>query len=254
MRRYKLKFTFLIFFLFFSGLTSSVVGISYKVGVNRDDKLIWECNVCNQAELNIIFGTEWDTLGPFTNLSVGSRMKWNITSTLSNETIRRINFDIWYWTLRLDWSIKDNHSQIVFPTNPEDFSGDLSALNKFAFVPFWFPTPVGDYLGGLNLNRIYEVDNRVLPTINTNIPKDNLSPGYPNKDITIIALYNDRGILSSYKLYGRGNKVIIDIALDYLPFYVIPTLIGLIIVFTLGIIYYVKKNRKLTAFLSKIKR
>jgi hypothetical protein len=210
--------------------------------------------VCNQEELNNIFGTEWNTSGVFVNLSVGSRMKWNITSTLSNETTKRIRFDIWNWNLRADWGILDNSSQIIFPSNPEDFSADMSVLYRFSFVSFWFPTPVGEYMGGLILNVIYDVDNRVLPTININIPKDNFSPGYPNKDITIIALYNDRGILSSYKLYGKGNKVIIDIALDYLPFYVIPTLIGLIIIVIIGATYYIKKNRKLITFLSKIKK
>jgi hypothetical protein len=251
---YKSRLAFIIFFILVSDLTTSGVAISYKVGVSRNNELIWKCKVCNQAELNNIFGTDWDTSGIFTNLSVGSKMKWNITSTLSNTTIKSITFDIWYWNLRVNWGIRDNLSQIVFPSNPEDFSDDMSALHRFSFISFWFPTPVGEYMGELNLNNIYDVDNRVLPTINIIIPKDGFSPGYPNKDITIIALYNDRGILSSYKLYSKGNRVIIDIALDYLPFYVIPTLVGLIIIFILGITYYIKKNRKLTTFLSKIKK
>jgi len=249
-----IKLLFLISFIFVGSLTTSVASVSYQIGVSPNNQLIWNCNVCNKVELNNIFGSEWDKSGVLTNLSVGSRMKWNITSTLSNETIKRIKFDIWYWNLKTDWGSRDNLSQIIFPSNPEDFSGDMSTLYKYSFISFWFPIPVGEYMGALKLNTIYDVDNRVLPTININILKDNFSPGYPNKDITIIAFYNDRGILSSYKLYSKGNKVIIDIALDYLPFYVIPTLIGLIIIFIIGVTYYIKRNRKLTAFLSKIKK
>jgi hypothetical protein len=110
-------------------------------------------------------------------------------------------------------------------------------------VPFWLPIPVGEYLGGLNLSDEYNVDNRVLPTLNVEIGKN--ETGFPSKDIKIIAIYNDQGILNSYKLYVKGNVVIIDISFDFLPFYVIPTLIGLTVIFSLGIILDITKKRKI---------
>jgi hypothetical protein len=74
------------------------------------------------------------------------------------------------------------------------------------------------------------------------VPKDDFYLGN-NKGIDIIAIYNDRGILNSYKLYGKDNTVIIDIALDFLPSYVIPTLIGLVVVFSIGIAFYIIKKK-----------
>ncbi|MFW9896824.1 MAG: hypothetical protein ACFFD7_13545, partial [Candidatus Thorarchaeota archaeon] len=105
--------------------------------------------------------------------------------------------------------------------------------------------PIGEYMGGLSirLNEWYDVDNRVLPTINVEILKDGISSGYPNKNIKIIAIYNDCGVLNSYKLYGKDNTVIIDIYLDFLPVYVIPTLIILVVAFLLGLGYYLIRNK-----------
>jgi len=83
-----------------------------------------------------------------------------------------------------------------------------------------------------------------LPTLNVEINKDEILPGFPSKDIQIIAIYNDHGLLNSYKLYIKSNIVIVDISLDFLPFYVIPTLIGLTTIFSLSIIFYISKKRK----------
>lgn len=172
-------------------------------------------------------------------------MKWKINSTEINSTIISIEYDIWYWNLGEEWGIKDNSSQITIFVDPDDYSTNYWFLNYTSLVPFLLPIPVGEYLGDLsvNLNDFYDVDNRVLPTLNVEVLKDNISPGYPNKDLKIIAIYNDRGILNSYKLYGKENTVIIDIALDFLPIYVIPSLIGLMVVFSIGVAFYIIKKK-----------
>jgi hypothetical protein len=227
-------------------MISKVTATNYGIGVNKNEDLIWKCKVCNNAEMDVILGTDWDNSGIFTNLSQGTRMRWKINSAEINSTMSSIEYDIWYWTASDNWGTKDNISRIEFLVDPNDYSENYSFLNNTSFVPFWFPIPVGEYIGGLSLklNIWYDVDNRVLPTINVDIPKDNIVLGYPNKDIKIIALYNDQGILNSYKLYGKGNTVIIDIVLDSLPFYVIPSLIGLVTVITVSIILYFKKKKR----------
>ena len=138
----------------------------------------------------------------------------------------------------------------MYLTNPSDYGKEFNFSSINSFTPFWFPIPVGEYMGGLNLNAWYDVDNRVLPTLNVDIPKDAILSGYPNKGIQIIAIYNDQGILSSYKLYTKGNVVIIDITLDFLPFYVIPTLTVLFTILSLGVIIYIIRKYKSTRPLS----
>ncbi|MFX1438347.1 MAG: hypothetical protein ACFFAA_14320, partial [Promethearchaeota archaeon] len=226
MKRRLFLFSILVFFLFFSEIVVKVNAINYKTGLKESDKLIWKCKVCNEAELNLIYGVGWNT-GIYQNLSKGSKMKWEINTIELNETIIKLNFSIWYWTQNRNWGVKDNNSQIIFLKDPKTYPEDITFINYISFVPFLFPIPVGEYMGSLDFNAWYDVDNRVLPTLNVDISKDAIWPGFPNKDIHIIAIYNDQGILSSYKLYTKGNVVIIDIAFDFLPFYVIPTLIGL---------------------------
>ena len=246
MKRKEFLICFLLLFILTSGNISNVSAVNYGIGVTQNEGLVWKCKVCDNTEMDNIFGPEWDNSGIFTSLSKGASMKWKINSTEINSTMISIEYDIWYWTLSGDWGIKDNSSQITMLVNPDDYSINYQFLKYTSLVPFLLPIPVGEYLGGLSikLNDWYDVDNRVLPTLNVRVLKDTIYPSYPNKDIKIIAIYNDRGILNSYKLYGKENTVILDIALDFLPFYVIPSLIGLIVVFSIGVTFYIIKKKK----------
>ncbi len=238
-----LNFSFL--FLLLMTVMSNVYANEYSIGVKSEQELIWKCNVCNQNEMDNIFGNDWDDSGIFRNLSKGKKMKWEIVNVEVNETTIKLNFSMWEWTSRNVWGVKDNDSQIIFFSNSSDYTQELNFLGNTSLVPFLFPIPVGEYMGGLKLNKWYDVDNRVLPTLNVEIEKDTILPGLPSEDIKIIAIYNDQGILNSYKLYTKGNVVIIDISVYSLPFYVIPTLIGLTVGLSLSVILYsVKKRRK----------
>lgn len=249
-RNRKLKYrqyliSFLIFSLLFSGIVLNVNAINYKIGVNENDEFIWKCKVCNTPEMSVIFGLGWNNnSGIFQNLNKGTRMKWEINTVEVNETANKIEFSIWFWTQNESWGVNDVDSQMIYLKNPKAYTAELNISTDNSFVPFLFPIPVGEYMGNLNLSVWYDVDSRVLPTLNVEISKDGIRTGYPSKEIEIIAIYNDKGILSSYKLYTKGHVVIVDIALDFLPFYVIPTLIILFTVLSLGIIVYIIKKYK----------
>ncbi|MBA7494294.1 hypothetical protein ES702_04869 [subsurface metagenome] len=244
MKRKVVFLNFTLLFLLICSIISNVDATEYSMGVQNDQELIWKCNVCNQIEMDNIFGNDWDDSGIFENLSKGKRMKWIISNIEVDETFIKLNFSIWGWTSRNSWGSKDNNSQIIFFSNPDDYPKNLNFLSYSSLVPFWFPVPVGEYMGGLKLYKWYDVDNRVLPTLNVEIEKDTILPGFPSKDIKIIAIYGDQGILNSYKLYTKGNVVIVDISFYSLPFYVIPTLIGLTIGLSLSLILYIFKKRR----------
>ncbi len=244
MKRKSFVFNFLLTSLIFCITISNVNANSYRFGVSENQELVWRCNVCNQIEMDYIFGNDWNEHGILKNLSQGRRMKWKINSVNLNESFAKLNISIWEWASKSLWGVKDNDSEIIFFSNPSDYSQELNFTNYSSLVPFVFPIPVGEYIGGLSLNEWYDVDNRVLPTLNVEIGEGGISPGVPLLGIKIIAIYNDQGILNSYKLYTAGNVVIIDISFDVLPFYVIPTLIGLICVLSLSTILYLVKKRK----------
>ena len=244
MKRKVILLNFTLVFLLVSSIISNVDATDFSMGVQNDQELIWKCNVCNQIEMDNIFGNNWDDSGIFENLSKGKRMKWRIGNIEVDEAFIKLNFSIWGWTSRKSWGIKDNDSQIIFFSNPNDYTKNSNFSSYSSLVPFWFPIPVGEYMGALKLNTWYDVDNRVLPTLNVEIGTNEISPGNPTKNIKIIAIYNDKGVLNSYKLYIKDNVVILDIILDYLPWYVIPTLIILSVTFSLGIIFYLIRKRK----------
>ncbi len=237
------SFLFFIVLSFNSVIIENVYG--YNVGLAQNQELIWKCNVSNNFEMNALFGSTWDDSGIFGNLSKGKRMKWEINVVDVNETFTSINASLWHWTFERNWVIKDDYIQIIYHSNPLDYSHELNFSTTASLVPFWFPVPVGEFLGELNLINWYDVDNRVLPTLNVEIDIGGIDQNLPTKNIHIIAIYNDQGILVSYKLYTQGNVVIIDISLDYLPFYVLPSFIGLFITFSLGIIFYILKKKKI---------
>ncbi|KKN14121.1 hypothetical protein LCGC14_0999390 [marine sediment metagenome] len=244
----KIKNFSLCSLLFFILLTINSIIIEnvygYNVGIAQNQNLIWKCNVSNKFEMNALFGSTWDDSGIFKNLSKGKRMKWEINKVKINETFISVNISLWQWTFEKNWGIKDDNFQTIYFSNPGDYSQELNFSSTTSLVPFWFPAPVGEFLGELDLNNWYDVDNRVLPTLNVEIVKGDIGPNLPAKNIHIIAIYNDQGILDSYKLYTKGNVVIIDISLEHLPFYVLPTLITLILIFSLTVIFYIYKKRK----------
>ncbi|MFW9990392.1 MAG: hypothetical protein ACFFC3_17250 [Candidatus Odinarchaeota archaeon] len=237
-----LNFTFISLLLYC--IISHVDATAYSMGIKNGQELIWKCKECNEKEITNIFGEEWDDSGIFKNLSEGKRMKWRINNLEIDETFISLNFSIWSWNNRENWGVKDNDSQIIFLSNPNDYSQILNFSSYSSFVPFWFPIPVGEYMGELSLNNWYEVDNRVLPTLNVEIRENAVLPGVPSKDIKIIAIYNEQGILNSYKLYMGEYHVILEIALDYLPVYVVPALIGLVFLFLLALTIFIIKKKK----------
>ncbi|MFX0003489.1 MAG: hypothetical protein ACFE9C_02835 [Candidatus Hodarchaeota archaeon] len=236
-------FKIFLFFLLISNIISFVNALDYGVGVREDQELVWKCNVCNQIEMDTIFGSDWKDSGIFKNLSVGRRMKWKIDSIEVNQSLSRINFSIWDWTSEKIWGPKDNVLEITY-----FFDSLESNFTQYtSLIPFWFPVPVGEFIGNLELNEWYDVDNRVLPTVIVELEKDAISLGFPQKNIKIIAIYNDLGLLSSYKLYTDGNIVIVDISLNFLPVYVIPILIGLFLGISLCLGLYAYKKRRVSS-------
>ena len=232
--------------------TSNVIASKfyyYEFGFEINDELIWNCHVCDNNKMNNLFGENWSKTGLFENLSQGKRMKWRINgngwrqNSTINSTELYANIDIWMWNNEENWGSYDYNINLTHLDDTSQYPSEYTLLNVIPFVPFWFPVPISEYIGSLKLSDVYDIDNRVLPTLNVEIYKDFLQPDYPSERVFIIAFYNTDGILSSFKLYTSGNVVVIDIEFESLPIYVLPVTLGLIGAFFIAIILYVKKQR-----------
>ncbi len=107
------------------------------------------------------------------------------------------------------------------------------------FAPIWLPLPLDDYLKNLDLYEGYAIDARVISTITCEIKKNDLKGDYPTIFVKIQAMYNDKGILSSYKLYIEDHKVIIDISLETSVPYELYLFPAIIAIFYVGLIYLI---------------
>lgn len=235
-----------IFFITISiiGFTSDVIALNYTFSFRTNDELVWECRVCDINKMNNIFGENWSSTGLFENLSQGKRMRWQINTAEENSTTLLANVNIWIWNNEENWGFYDYNTDFSYLKQPSQYASNYNLSLDIPFIPFWFPIPVGEYLGTLKFSDMYDVDNRVLPTLNVEVNKDFLQTNNPSERIYIIAIYNTDGILSSYKLYTSGNVVVIDIGFEPLPIYVIPSTLGLIGAFFIAIILYIRKRRK----------
>ena len=244
MRNRNLYASVSLIFIFVISFTSDVVAQTYSFSFITNEDLVWKCNICNLNKMNNIFGDNWSNSGLFENLGQGKRMKWQVNTTKVNSTYLSATFNLWVWKNGGNWGSYDYITEFSYFKDPTQYTSNTNLSIALPFVPFWLPIPVSIYLGELTLNSMYDVDNRVLPTINVQVSKGLLESLIPSEKVVIIAIYNYDGILSSFKLYTSGNVVIIDIELDSLPIYVLPATLGLIGAFFISIIIYIKKKRK----------
>ncbi|MBY9009595.1 MAG: hypothetical protein KGD74_07010 [Candidatus Lokiarchaeota archaeon] len=233
----------ILLLLFILGFSSNVFALEYQNGIKTDDELIWNCHICDNNKMDALFGDNWNQAGIFENLSANRRMKWKVNMLEENSTTLSAIFNIWMWNFEDNWGTQDNSSKLSYLKNPSLYPEDFNFTDVLPFIPFWLPVPVGEYLGEVALGDIYDIDNRVLPTINVQIIKDSIHPNEPTETVYFIVVYNSNGILSSFKLYTQGNVVVVDISLDNLPIFVIPSTIGLILTFICSIVLYIKKKR-----------
>jgi len=232
-----------LLFLLMSGFSSNVHAVGYQNGIKTNDELIWNCHFCDDNKMDELFGEFWNDAGIFENLSTNRRMKWRLNMVEENSTTLSALFSIWMWRVEDNWGAQDNNSKILYLKNPILYPSGFNFTNTLPFIPFWLPVPVGEYLGEIPLGEIYDVDNRVLPTLNVQITKDSIHHNEPTETVYFIAVYNTNGILSSFKLYTSGNVVVVDISLESLPIIAIVSTIGLVLAFVCSIVLYIKKKR-----------
>ena len=233
----------MLLFLFTLSFSSNVIANEYQNGIKTNDELIWNCYLCDDNKMDALFGEFWNEAGIFKDLSSNSRMKWSVNMVEENSTSLSALISIWTWMSEDNWGTQDNSSKFSYLKNPSLYPSRFNFTDILPFIPFWLPIPVGEYLGEISLGDIYNVDNRVLPTLNVQIKKDSIHPNEPTETVYFIAVYNSNGILSSFKLYTSGNVVVVDISLESLSILVIFSTVGLILAFVCSIVLYIKKKR-----------
>ena len=242
--------------IFLIGFNANVFATKSEIKVEEDDEFIWQCNLCDGDKMKDLFGNGWDGNGTglFEKLKQGGQMKLLIKDTdddiviyntkeLKDEEFIGITYNKWFWTRKDVWGHHDIKIQSNYYDNPKDYPDDYILPN---IAPIWLPFPIDDYLKKADLYEGYSIDARSIPTISCEVEKNDMKGDYPTEYFKVQAIYNEKGILKSYKLYIENHKVIVDISLEtefiFSPLiwlYLIPAIFAL---FYIGLIYIIYKK------------
>ena len=228
-----LLLTFLVFLIFIPVIKAQ----EFYWGINKGDILIWSCSKCDDEQLRKIFGNDWNSHDLFQNLSSGKKMKIEIKDLFSSENKLNISILFWSWDNGNEWNKKGFNLNYSYPRLNRSIDKFFDFYSSLPYIPLIFPVPIGEYIMFLNSYPNYDVDNRVLPTINIQLKINNFT-----QTIFITAIYNGMGVLSWYKLYLANNNVLIDITLDQVPVVSILSTTSLLVGFSIVIFIYLRKK------------
>ena len=200
----------------------------------------WRCNVCNDELLNSTLGNDWRNSELLRNVHQDTYLSGHILNREEDDTYLTLTISLADW--HLGASIVENKSYWYY-IDPNQYPDNYNFSETFPFINWWLPLPMSDYVSKLNLNQIYDVDDRVLFTINVNIHQNYISNGFPSKIVNIIAIYDGNGFLSLLKVTLPGNIALLDIRSTVIPSYTIPIIISLFIALIGFLLLYFKRMR-----------
>ena len=245
-----------ILFLILLGTVPGGRASNYEIGVEKGDEFIWKSKVCDEDKMRDLFGRNWNKnqTALFENLEQGARMRWIIKETeddkeiynskkQKNEEFLSITYKKWEWTDQEKWGDNDYEDYFDHYADPKDYPDDYIFTN---FAPIWLPLPLDDYLKEIDLYEGYNIDSRSIAALTCEIERNDWKGNYPTEFVKIQAMYDNQGILTSYKLFLKDNRVVIDISLDnsiishpILKDYFFPSITA---IFYIGVIYLIYKK------------
>ncbi len=227
----------LVILLLFIACIPVIKAQEFYWGVNEGDVLIWSCSKCDDTQLKKIFGNGWNSYGLFQNLSSNKKMKIEIKDLFSSKNDLNISLSFWSWDYGNEWNKKKSNLNYSYPRLNISIDEFFDFYSSLPYIPLIFPIPIEEYITFLNSNPNYDVDNRVLPTINIQLKINNFT-----QPIFITAIFNGMGVLSWYKLYLTNNNVLIDITLEQVPVVSILSTTSLLVGFSIVIFIYLRKK------------
>ncbi len=234
---------FLIGFLFLTVLSFSTIvqATSYDIGVEEDDEIIWQCNTCDEDRMEDIWGKDWDSSGDFEDLEQGKKAKWEITNVDDEKVLGYdyliLEYDAWDWKSGDKWGKRDDEVTSGRLEDPGDYADNLKPSSPW----YWIPAPVDKYLDEIDFDKDIDVEGT---KVTIDVDEDEYGSGTPDEDVKYIGEYdNAKGILSNLKLLDSDDKIVAEIALQGIPGYDLPILLGLTAIFSIGIIYLMKRKR-----------
>jgi len=257
---------FLIGFLLLStfAFASIVQGADASMGIAEDEEYTWTVKKIDLDKYAELYGFENDPEEADYPcwLAGGQGGKWKVRIVSVDEdevTVYGFDcfvvaYDKWYTVYDegfysepdklsnakdSDDVFDDVGSVDYIPVDPEDLGSDVEPGWDF---DNFIPTPVADYLDGIDWADDYESDGNVIT-----FDGEDIGAHCDGDDVDIIVTweYNNKGVLKSQKLMNADGDVVTEIVLGggAIPGYALPILLGVAAVGTIGLVYITMKKK-----------
>lgn len=242
----------LLLHIIFLSTAVQVQATDYSLGIKKDTEIILEITTFDKDGLKDVFDDGWKDALPEGADEAGLRYKIIVREVDEDTEIDLgilgeydafgIEADIWEWT-KGDFGEKptEDEFEIVWFQDPEDLDEAYDVVGGYAYditMPF-VPIDVVKFLD--EIDEWKEDDSEEWKTKDNTVIHDSI---FDEETFVEIFIYDiENGFLVGYKIIDEDGALIYEYGLSQIiPGYEIPLILGITGIFTIGLIYIMKKR------------
>ena len=246
----------LLLHIIFLSATVQVQAASYSLGLEKGTEIILEVKTFDKKGLKDVFGDGWEEAIPEEADEAGLRSKILVREVDEDTDIDLgilgkydafgIEADIWEWTSEeFDKEPDEDEFEIVWFQDPEDLNDAYDVVGGYAYditMPF-VPIDVVKFLDEIEEWK-EDDDHEEWKTKDNTVIHDSI---FDEENFVEIFIYDTgNGFLTGYKIFDEDGVLVYEYGLsDVIPGYEIPLILGITGIFTIGLIYIMKKRKNL---------
>jgi len=248
--------------ILFSTITQVKADSSYSLGIKKGTEIILEVKIFDKSGLKDVFGDGYDEAIPEDADEVGMRYKIEVTEIIDDAEIDLgilgdydafgFEANIWEWTdEEFDKEPDEDEFEIVWFEDPENIDDAYDVVGGYAYdivMPF-VPIDVAKYLD--EIDEWKEDDYEEYKTKDNTVIHDSIFDDEDDKEdeenfLEVYTYDTENGFLTRYQIIDEDGVVIYEYGLsEIIPGYELPLILGIIGIFTIGLIYIMKKRYNL---------
>ncbi len=246
----------LLLHIIFLSATVQVQAASYSMGLEKGTEIILEVKTFDKKGLKDVFGDGWEEAIPEEADEAGLRSKIIVREVDKDTEIDLgilgeydafgIEADIWEWTdEEFEEEPDEEEFEIVWFQDPDDINDAYDVVGGYAYdvtMPF-VPIDVAKFLDEIDEWKEDE-DHEEWKTKDNTVIHDSI---FDEETFVEVFIYDTgNGFLTGYKIFDEDGVLVYEYGLvETIPGYEIPLILGLSGIFTIGLIYIMKKRNNL---------
>jgi hypothetical protein len=246
----------LLLHIIFLSTAVQVQAADYSLGIKKGTEIILEVTTFDKDGLKDVFGDGWEEAIPEEADEAGLRSKILVREVDEDADIDLgilgkydafgIEADIWEWTdEEFEKEPDEDEFEIVWFQDPEDLNDAYDVVGGYAYditMPF-VPIDVVKFLDEIEEWK-EDDDHEEWKTKDNTVIHDSI---FDEETFVEVFIYDtENGFLVGYKIFDEDGVLVYEYGLsDVIPGYEIPLILGITGIFTIGLIYIMKKRNNL---------